>query len=50
MVVEMNGLCLPTAALPPEDQPPPVVDPDRVEAREVAAKLLEMIAWGDRKS
>src|SRR6266481_9177300 len=45
MVVEIDSLCLPTAALPPEDHPPMIVDADRVEARQVAAQLLEMIAW-----
>src|SRR5207244_3991351 len=45
MVVEIDALCLPTAAIPPEDQPPLIADADRMEARQVAAELLEVIAW-----
>jgi hypothetical protein len=45
VVVEINALCLPATAVPPEDQPPLIVDTDRVETRLVAAELLAMIAW-----
>ena len=44
MVVKVDILGLSTAAVPSKDQPPLVVDADRVEARQMAAELLEMIA------
>jgi hypothetical protein len=44
-VVEIDTLCLLTAAVPPKDEPPWIVDADRVEARRAASQLLEMIAW-----
>jgi hypothetical protein len=55
VVVEIDAFCLPTGAVPPEDQPPLIVDADRVQARQIAAELLEAIAWRhpenpDRKS
>jgi hypothetical protein len=45
VVVEIDALCLPTAAIPPEDQAPLIVDADRMKARQVSAELLEAIAW-----
>jgi len=32
-------------AVPAEDQPPLIIDADRVEVPQVAAELLEMITW-----
>jgi hypothetical protein len=37
-------LCLTTAAIPPEDQLPLIIDADRMEARQVAAELFEVVA------
>jgi hypothetical protein len=44
MVVQIDALCFTSAAVPFEDQPPLLVDADRMEARKIAAQLLEMIA------
>jgi hypothetical protein len=45
VVVEIDAFCLPAGAVPPEDQPPLIIDTGRVEARQIAAELLEVIAW-----
>jgi len=45
MIVEVNALRFAAAAVPPEDQAPLPVHADRVEARQIAAKFLEMITW-----
>src|SRR5262245_18916163 len=39
VVVEIDALCLAATAVPPEDEPPLIVDADRVEARQAAAQL-----------
>src|SRR5713226_1723251 len=44
MVVQIETRRFATAAIPPKDQPPLPVDADRMETREIAAQLLEMIA------
>src|SRR5437660_4263265 len=44
VVVEIDAFCLASAAVPMEDQPPLAVDADRVEPRQIAAQLLEVIA------
>jgi hypothetical protein len=44
VVVEIEPLCLSAAAIPSEDEPPLIIDADRVKARQGAAKPLEVIA------
>jgi hypothetical protein len=44
VAVEIDAFCLAAAAVPLKDQPPLPVHSDRVELRQVAAQLLEMIA------
>src|SRR4051794_15288926 len=47
MVVEIDAGGFAAAAVPREDQPPLLVDADRMEPRQIAAQLLEMIARWD---
>jgi hypothetical protein len=44
VVVEIDALRLASAALPLEDQPPLLVDADRMKRRQIASQLLEMVA------
>jgi hypothetical protein len=50
VVVEIDAFGLSAAAVPPEDEPPLIIDADRVEAGQVAAQLLETMLGGTRKS
>src|SRR6185312_3527596 len=43
VVVQIEIVRLAPAAIPSKHQPPSLVDPDRVEAIEMAAQLLEMV-------
>ena len=44
LVAKAHDHAAAAAAVPPENQPPLLVDSDRVRSRQVAAQLLEMIA------
>src|SRR5215470_1564515 len=44
VVVQIDAFRLASAAVPSEDQPPLPVDPDRVEPRQIAPQLFEVIA------
>ena len=44
MVVEVDIRCFASAAIPPKDEPPLTVDPDRVIVCQLAPQLLKMIA------
>lgn len=44
MAIEIDPRGFTSAAIPLKDQPPLFVDPDRMEPRQIAAQLLEMIA------
>jgi hypothetical protein len=50
VVVQINLVRFPFGAIPPENQPPLLVDPDGMEAIQVSAQFLEVIARGTRKS
>jgi hypothetical protein len=50
VVVEIDVCCLTPAAVPFENEPPLLVDADRVKFRQLATQFFEMIAWGTRKS
>ena len=44
VIVQINVRRFTSPAIPSEDQPPLLVDADRMKARQIAAQLLEMIA------
>src|SRR5947209_7192830 len=44
MVVQIDALRLTSAAIPPENQPPLLVDADRTKSCQIAAQLLEVVA------
>jgi hypothetical protein len=50
VIVQVNAISLAAFAIPAENQSPLLVDADRMESRQIAAQLLEMIAGGTRKS
>jgi hypothetical protein len=46
MIVKIDAVCFAVAARPSKNEPPLLIDPNGMEAREVAAELLEVIARG----
>jgi hypothetical protein len=50
VVVEIDACRFTSAAIPFEDEPPLLVDADRMKVGQLAAQFFEMIAGGTRKS
>lgn len=45
MIVEVYIRCFASAAIPPENEPPPLIDADRAKPFQFAAQLFEMVTW-----